>query len=274
MLGAFRRLRPLRWLNDGAVGASLAACTTAVLANLGPALALALPTLVIGVAWMRLLRRPATMRAFGREVRRGWLLSVPLAALNAGVACALARPHEWPAMFLLGISLGAIVWGPALVATLLCFGVPVAWSQSLARKGLAGEERGEAIVGAVSAALGVAAGCVPLSTSPERQLATDAAVSDARVVVVSLACVAVVLGGAAALLALRRERLRRAVVADAEAGKLPQYRVDATAEGKVLVRLATGATYRGAALDEVCALDERGAVTTSRLEGAAGRSGE
>ena len=264
MIEAFRRLRTLRWLNDGAVGASLAACTTAVLAGLAHGLALATPTLVLGVLWMRLLRRPATVPVFGREVRTGWLLSVPLAALNAGIAFAIG--HDPFFGFLAGVSFGAMVWVPALLVTLVCFGLPVAWSQSLARKGLAGEERGEAIVGAVSALLGIAAAWAPVvPSSPLDPLGDD--VHDPRVVVVSLSCLALALGGASTLLALSRERRRRAIVADAEAGRLPQYRVDTTAEGKVLVRLASGATYRGSALDEVCALDERGAVTTSRLEG-------
>ncbi len=67
-------------------------------------------------------------------------------------------------------------------------------------------------------------------------------------------------GASSTGLALAREARRRTFVADAEAGKVPGYRIEPTAEGKVLVRIvAQGKGYRVADFEEeVFELDAEG----------------
>ena len=107
------------------------------------------------VLMLSLLPLRTSRTAFGTKVRVGWLASVPLAILNTAAACAwaaAARGAPWatvmenaPSAFLFIAVFGSIVWVPALLCTLACFGLPIAWAQSLAKKGLSGAERGEAL---------------------------------------------------------------------------------------------------------------------------------
>lgn len=158
---AFRAPRLLRWLNVLAVGLSLAAATGLVLGTFmraEVALASSATTLFFGLVWARVVR-----------VRRGstpwgWLAAVPLAAVNAGTAFCLDRIDDveqgfrpsfgdmvrW---FLEGTTFGVIVWGPALVVTLVLFGLPLYEAQLAADQGLGSEDRGERFVGAVAGAI-------------------------------------------------------------------------------------------------------------------------
>lgn len=261
----FRRLRTLRWLNNAAVGTSLAACTAAIFSNIftgtWASVFTGLPTLLAGVLWMHLLRRPQTLGT--TKLRTGWLLSVPIAALNAGVACGLLFGLNermlggFFAGLLAGVTLGALFWVPALLLTLLCFGIPVATAQQLAKKGLAGEERGERVVGIVSTLLSLAAAFV--ATTSLRAHLADLSFT------VLLATAGLLTGGVSTAIARLRDQRRRAFVAEAEAGKLPNYRVDLTNEGKVLVRVSAQANYRAAGIEEeLCALDATGEATVPR----------
>ena len=76
-----------------------------------------------------------------------------------------------------------------------------------------------------------------------------------------------VVGGTAAVLANMRERSRKLFVESAEQGKIPGVRVDATPEGKALVRVSSlGQGYRVSDFtQEVFLLDEEGHATESRL---------
>jgi hypothetical protein len=87
-----------------------------------------------------------------------------------------------------------------------------------------------------------------------------------QVVLWGTASVAFVAGGVAAALAHARERRRRDFVARAEAGDVKGFRVDASAEGKVLVRVTSqGEGYRVADFqEEVFLLDEEGRATKAR----------
>ena len=212
-----------------------------------------------------------------RGVPWAWGWSVPLAALNAALSIgAMTLSEESDAgasavllnMFL-GATLGVIVWGPALGLTLVAFGAPIAWSQQLAKKGLAGEERGERIVGTMCTVL--ALGALALSFHQVKHVRGNllhVTLWEGGLAFMRVAgIVGALVGGVSATLAARRESQRRAFVADAEQGKIPGYRVDTTPEGKALVRVSeVGHGYRVANFSEqVVLLDEDGAATESRF---------
>jgi hypothetical protein len=269
---AFQSAKVLRTLNIAAVGASLAALVAVIFGGMlhMPSLYSGLSTAVVGGAWAWALRIRTTL---GRSTMRvGWILSLPLATLNAATAASLTfglGEHDnvsisnLVAGAVLGATFGALFWVPSLVLTLLLFGVPIAWSQKLAAKGLAGEERGERLVGMVTVVLAVVAfalaqGCLGAGLSHE----LVPGLLFGRVAAI-VACVA---GGAALALSHLRELRRRAFVARAEAGEIHGFRVDAHEEGKVLVRVTSnGEGYRVADFqEEIYLLDEEGRATEAR----------
>ena len=287
---SFRSLATLRILNVLAVGFSLAAATGAVfgrssfgttsfddsLAGLtGPAFdgrlagLTALPTLVFGALWALRSRE----KLGNGRVRSGWVASIPLAIANSATACGLFfwMNRGTAGGFLLGAVLGATVgvicWLPGLIATLVCFGLPITWSQELAKKGLAGEERGEVIVGVVSAVIAFVALAILVSTRGGTNTVTSkdelAAIGHSLIAVLALLGAAT--GSVAAVFAHRRENVRRAFVRNVEAGDVEGYRIDATAEGKVLVRITSmGEGYRVASFEEpIFGLDESGKAQRS-----------
>jgi hypothetical protein len=173
---------------------------------------------------------------------------VPLAALNAALAAGImftakgAEPTIWGFVSgaVLGALVGAIIWIPAVILTLLCFGVPIAWAQRLAKKGLAGEERGEWIVGLACLGMSALSGTVWLGKTW-----TQGALG------IALTAVAALLASSSTALAVARERRRRSFVQRVEAGREPGYRIDATDDGKVLVRFQENrAGYRVADFEE------------------------
>jgi hypothetical protein len=193
--------------------------------------------LFFGVLWARGLR---SKRCVGTtSVRVGWLSSVPLAAANAGVAAAVCLKHgELDSgsfgMFLAGATIGAIIWLPALIVTLVCFGLPIAWSQRAAARGLMGEERGDAVVGAATVAMSV----FGLLLSFDR-------------LGLVLAVAGIASGGLAAGLAFLRERQRARFVAKVALGEVDGFRLEATPRGRSLVRTSPGGTaYRVSTFDE------------------------
>jgi hypothetical protein len=250
-------------LNVGAVGLALAAAVAgaygATFDEFDVAMVVGLPTLLVGTLWAWILRLPRTVGRHG--LRLGWAASVPLAALNSGVVGGLLLARSSSGFLtgaFLGVTLGALFWIPALMATLLCFGLPIAWAQRLAQNGLSGEERGEWIVGfacVVTSLLGmlVTFGVHPLTWE------SSAGVLATR----TLALGGALMGASAAGLALARETRRRRFVADAEAGRIAGYRVDPMDEGKVLMRVVSrGKGYREADFEEeVFEFDAEGEAT-------------
>jgi hypothetical protein len=207
----------------------------------GLALGTALPTLLLGALWAALLRWKRTLGS--TSVRVGWLLSVPLAALNAGVACGVMFATEGNDPFtklllgaMIGATFGAFIWIPALIATLVCFGIPIAWSQRLASRGLSGAERGEFVIGAASAVL--AAGglaLVPFDRGMSLGIGSLAGIGVLAVLCALLTC----------LVAASRAFARRAFVKAAAEGQVPGIRVEETPEGRALVRVTShGQGYR------------------------------
>ncbi len=275
-------MRALRSLNIAGVGLSLAAITSLVLGSIAGDSALwrasfvvGLPTLVIGVLWARLMR---WRRTVGKsQLRMGWLLSIPLAMLNAALAAGVLLSHQdgkervllFLAGMLAGVTYGVFVWFPALLLTLLLFGVPIWWSQRQAERGLSGEERGEGMVGLTVSVLSL--GSVAVTAGLTRNwLFTDGLTHPAQALdwlnpwgmglTWVYAAGGLVAGLLACVQAALRERQRRQIVQQAAAGKIAGLRVDETAEGRVLVRVAPqGDSYRVSDLEEeLVALDAEG----------------
>jgi hypothetical protein len=266
---SFQTLRALRVLNIAAVGLALSGVVGAVIATIfhtghvfSSARGLdALPTLLCGLAWAWLLRRPATVGK--TSIRWGWVASIPLAMVNAGLTLAVMITlservdlGKFMLAALLGATFGAMVWIPALLATLALFGLPIASAQRLAKKGLAGEERGELIVGLVCAVMSLVGLVISFEGSHPPGFDAGPWIEIPRL----LAFLGLVCGAGTTSIAQARAARRRAFVTDAEAGKIPGYRIDATEEGKVLVRIvAQGKGYRVADFEEeVFELDAEG----------------
>ncbi len=272
---AFQGIRALRYLNCAAVGFALAAATGALGGVLlddtfySPArtmMASVLPTIFIGAAWAYLLGWKRTLR--NSQIRVGWVLSLPLAVLNGALACGLAGASDLSSFVgyaLAGATFGVLAWGPGLMAVLLCFGLPIGHAQHLAKKGLAGEENGERIVGAVCLALGLASllFSAGMSDGFELQARARAGTFDPAVsvgMVRALAVLGALTGVVSVLLSTARARRRRRFVREVQEQKVPGYRIDDTAEGKVLLRVFThGEGYRVMDFqEELVTLDEEG----------------
>ncbi len=238
-------------LNVAGVALALTAITATVFAALTTHLNTVLvgiaPTLLIGALWAFVLRIPKTI---GTTLRVGWAIAPVLAALNAGVTCmVLFGPGL--ASFAIGVSLGAIVWLPALLATLVLFGFPLSRAERLAKEGLDGSERGEQVVGiTVSILAGIVLSLTVLAAKVSFMPAT------------ALAIAALVVGVSSYFIAARRRRARTNFVADVEAGKVVNFRVDATPQGKALIRVdGLGDAYRVMDYEEeIAVLSERGTV--------------
>ena len=267
--GAFKSRKLLETLNVAGAGLALAAATSTVLDNF-PAnvFGIGVPTLVIGTFWAWLLRQPKKVPIFGYPVSLGWLLSIPLAMLNAGIACGFLMLREstggwgFGMGMIIGATFGALIWVPALLLTILFFGVPISGARKLAEKGLAGRERGEALVGAAAVVVALLALFTEvMSFSGARLRLPEPPLVD-HLFILTLAVAALASSGTALVSALARGRARKAFVRDVEAGKVKQFRIDALPEGKVLMRVvAQGEGYRVADFEEeVALLDEAGEV--------------
>jgi len=279
----FRSPRALRVLNVTAVAASVAACTTAAFMYLLKphewtwAIVAGLPTAFCAALWAVCLRWRKTTKT---GVRYGWLLSVPLAALNSALSGGAFLAFDafrsdadsagntmggFVGGALLGATFGVVVWLPALLSVLAIFGIPIARAQKMARLGIAGEERGEVLVGVVSAVLGALAIAIAWSaigTGDYTPYLWRVVSSAGRVFMHVLALVAVASGATASWIALVREARRRRFVERVEASEVPGFRVEKSAVGKVLLRVAPVAHYRVADVaEELFELDDTGRVT-------------
>ncbi len=250
----------LQWLNNIGVALSLGSITAALLTPLFhkahmpffwdlSIVKFSLPsTALFAVAWMVALRSPKTVG--NGSFRAGWLLSPVFAMLNAALACALgfwldsspvadlafAGVSSVARFFyglIAGATVGMIFWIPALIVTLLCFGIPIAKAQRLAKQGLAGEELGEEIIGFTSAVIAAVAGLITLLLAATRP---EFALSKGPWQTLLASALAIAAGGVAGVIAaaktLQRESARRAFVADEDAVKIPPLRLDLTPESK------------------------------------------
>lgn len=199
----------------------------------------------------------------GKSVLRwGWLgfLALFMAACAVlAVASDQSRLGVAPPVAAVVLSaFGAAMFGGVAALVPLGFlGLPIAHAQALARKGLAGEERGERLV-AIGAALASAMIGVQLMLSRADQF------GQSELLPIVPTEMSILLGLAAAFLARGRERSRAVFVREVEAGRVEGYRVDLTAKGKVLVRVIAPThpdPYRDAERhDALIELDEQGAA--------------
>lgn len=274
---AFRSKKSLERINIAAVGLAMASLTAMMFSMVWSSradipLITGLPTLLWGVLWARVLRWEKTVP--GTPMRWGWLLSILLAALNGGTALGLmiaksgnSSPLETVWKFfggmLLGMTFGAIAWIPGLLAVLALFGVPIAWAQKQAARGLEGQERGEGVVGAASAALSALALLLSLKV-----MTLSGATGLHVMLMQALGAMGMLLGGTAMVTARERHLERQRFVDAVERGEVEHFRVDATDEGKVLVRVVSqGQGYRVRDYEEeIAALDASGAVTRTAKE--------
>ncbi len=230
-------------------------------------LALVIPTIICALIWVRLLRSTKSVGQSG--LRAGWFWSVPLAALNACVGalimfmCGEHMGVNDPWMVVLTTLIcGATVWIPMWGFTIAVFGTPISWAQRRAKSGLAGEERGEAVIGTTSA---VIAGLALLDAYRHtRGDVTLPRVAIGHAMTITTAVLGVGLGVLVLVLALIRERQRRLFIVAVEAGSVPNFRVDLVPEGKVLVRVVSeNQHYRVADfVDEVALLNTRGELVS------------
>ncbi|MCU0656266.1 MAG: hypothetical protein MUF64_13755 [Polyangiaceae bacterium] len=173
-------------------------------------------------------------------------------------------PNEWFIKFLggafMGSTFGIIIWLPALLVTLLLFGVPIARAQKAALQGFSGEERGERTLGLTNMVLSslVLAG-VALVPAGESNSPYDI---PGLIVLCGLILGGLLTGSMTALFAHRREQARRRFVEAVEQGKVSGFRVEPAGAGKMLLRVSSeGEGYRAAEFDEeLFALDEEGNV--------------
>lgn len=266
---AFKRTRrSLEVLNIGSVGFALAAATAAIIGGTfthtnDPATAVSLatgvPTIFIGALWAWMLRRQKRVQIGSWQPRLGWLLAIPLAMLNAGLALGGIIVSEDSASLsgfglgmIVGATFGAIIWIPALLLTILCFGAPIAWAERQAERGLSGRERGEFVVGSASAIIATLALLIARAENPFAS---------------ALGAVGLVSASLAITESFRRLRARRRFITDVEAGRVNHFRIDPTPEGRALVRIVSqGEDYRVADYEEeVAALDDEGNVTVTHL---------
>ena len=246
----------LAWLNTFAVALLLASWTMWILGGLGysprnPPLCIGDSTLAFGTVGAWLLRHPR--KVGGSSV--GWIASVPLAMANVVVLDArlhvATRPVEIADNAFRSVTSGASAWLPALLLTLVVFGLPMAYAHSLASKGLAGEENGDRIVGSVCAVL-----ALPV-------LLVSGFVSARVGAAFAAAALGGALGSGAIVLAVARQRARARFVARVASGEVDGYRIETTAQGngKVLSRVLPQdvTTYRVASFSEaICSLDHQG----------------
>ncbi len=258
---SFRAPVWLQRLNILAVAASLAACTGVALHPLGHGFpmggsfedegsgsmsgfmdagaASALSTFVFALLWARMLRVRASWV--------GWAACVPIAALNAGVALFLCSPSM--GSLVLGATVGAFIWVPALILTLLFFGLPLHFARAAADRGMSSEDRGECVVGVVAAVLAAIAFAFDLQDT-----------GGEAIVVGAFAGVAMATGLSSAFVSLWRERQRGQFLAQVRSGHDTEFRIEETAQSAVVVRVAqVGHAYRSSEIAEpVLELDAAG----------------
>lgn len=259
---AFASTRLLTRLNAVSMPCSLAALTTHGLRWMQPpSWAVAVPTLLAAYLWLRLFRS-------GRALHKVFILAVPIAAGNAALSAALtfadfgnSRLEQAAGRFVGGLIMGplagVLVWLPALLLVLLFYGLPLSRARRLSERGLSGSERGELMVGLISALL-----TLPIWLWP----GSGGGHGGYEPLTCVLAGAAVCAGVAASILASERGVRRREFVRKVSAGEVAGFRVEDTEQGTALVRIVdNGQGYRVADFhEELCTLDAEGEVRELR----------
>ena len=253
---AFWSSRVLVVLNVIAVATSLTSCTGAVMPFLFEGGAFFLTIFGGQLLWVMLSRLEATFLG----TRWAWLACVPIGYLNCAMTIFMmtGRKDALSERIVMSLVLSvpmAIVWVPALLVGLALYGVPMELSRGWSKSGLAWRDRGEALVGAVSAGLAVIALIrVWFIASRAPHVLDGSDTSDTSTAVPRIGAIAVfaiVAGGVAVLLVGLRARQRRAFLRSAAAGDAPGYRVEIGATATRLFRVrAADDGYRSAAVEE------------------------
>lgn len=229
---------------------------------------IALSTLLFGTTWAALLR---WKRASRKGVRRAWFATAPLGALNAAtIAVFIFTKDESPTLGRsllaagLGLVIGALYWIPAVLVTLLFFGLPIRWSHRLARRGIAGEVRGDRIVATAVMLVGFVAPLWYLQRSGDFTAAR--LLKSLKMSALEIAIgggLSVLLGAVVALLATWQLVRQTRFLAKVERGDSPKFRIKDTEDRRVLVRVeeAADTAYRVSEIEVPLAeLDEDGTV--------------
>lgn len=256
-------------LNHAAIALSLAACTGAALSSMfaepdhlfdteAPVgTVCAATTALFAYIWARLLR---AKRFSGHAPM--WILSIPFAAANAGCAAATLVALTAPrvdVLGVLGVALAAVIagffiWLPALVLTLVLYGVPIALAVSKAIKGVGGADRGERTLGLLTSLYATGA-LVFLGLQPHRTL-DEIAVS-------LLAVLSVLVGSTATVISHRRVAHRVRALDAIREGSVEGYRVTEGLDGRRILVHESAQTnaYRDTQrVSEIAELDEHGDV--------------
>ncbi len=134
-----------------AIGFALAALAGAELRGFAHPIVAGGTTLLVGWIWADLARRISSARSVAL-----WLwASVALAILNEWLAVVLTGESAGRG-FLLVVTLGLIVWVPALIIVLAVLGAPILWARRQEERGPGGRDKGERLVGLIAALLSVA----------------------------------------------------------------------------------------------------------------------
>jgi hypothetical protein len=242
----------LAWLN--VIGGASTIATTALMLQAveGQSNLPAQPWLLANATILMLALRvekpiPRTRVALGLPLGAAFcgLLSM-LSGLHSGSGKD-ARPH-WDADDVLhSITLSAFV--------LLVFGLPTWIARKRAAIGLVGEEKGEGLIAAIQTGYALLSGGLLYASVQliQRSLWRSWLFEEKweRPFALCIGALAIACSGVALALSILRNRGRGAFMARIERGEHQQFRIDATAKGKVLIRVtAMGEGYRVADLTE------------------------
>ncbi len=258
--------RALAGLQTVALACAMSAMAGAAFAYLSRRLTIglvaAVPTLLMSFVWLAFVRlHPRFGLARGRL---RWLSSVPLAVANGALAggffCATFGWFHVPSTFfggaMLGATYGIVYWAPGLLLTLLFVGVPLRYAERQAAR-LGGHDRGGRVLGITALALTVFAAISLWYVDSSNHVTHFTELSAAgawmercaAVFFDAVIAVAVVLAVVVIVSATVRETQRAAFLRRAESGRIPHYRIDMSAAGRVLVRLEDAREpYRAAAV--------------------------
>lgn len=285
----FQRIRAIRWLNEIGFALTLATAVGVAfehIADLELSIASFAATLVLGPFWAIFLRKYPI--AFSTSHARGRLIAIGMAIANAALAGSFMLGMNKNGSFIIGTkenteivshmfigaffgaTFGALFWIPTLFVTIWLFALPTAWASALAKRGLAGEERGEWLVGAMCAATSVATYVATFVLDDRHYVYREGGAT--YLSMYRLAAVASFLfASVAAFAAWKRDMLRKVFVANAKEGNVPGYRVQDSPRGEILVRVAEAASaYRAMeTFDEVFAVDEEKPLGQGTERGAA-----
>lgn len=243
-----------------AVALATSAVTTAVSDLMGLTVEASLPTLAFTWIWASWMLRAPLRTPTGKKSRGPWLLAIPLAIANAAASAALLFLLQNATVdassvassllggLLFGTTVGGIFWLPGLLAVLAILGAPLALARRLRERGVHGRDLGSvvaALAAVPNAAFALFAGVDGwrAQTVP-RLLAGIAGPGLVHTVVVVLGLASLLVASVVGAAVLARVVARRRFLAAVARGAVPELRIDAQGDARVLVRVGTEGSYR------------------------------